>query len=1690
MKRLLSLVCAAALLVTGIGPAAVLTAGAADPDGTWEKQVPPVATVWYDEIGETTVPLDEYPNPQLEREDWMNLNGLWSFAGSSSEFAEPASYTQQIMVPYAMETALSGIMKHYDHAWYSREFTVPADWDRDARIVLHFEAVDWKCSVYVNGEEVVKDHTGGYEAFAVDITDALKDGVNTLSVKVFDATDVRNQTVGKQRNGAGGIYYTATSGIWQTVWLEPVSAQAYIEDIKIDTDIDAGTVSLTVNQAGSAAATVDVDIAIGDTPVLSRTGLAVGEAQTLQIPSELLYLWSPDTPHLYDLTLTLKAGGETVDTVQSYFGMRKIEIRPTGRTDSRGDIMGIYLNNEPIFSNGVLDQSYWPESGLTPPTDEAMIWDIQATKDLGFNTSRKHVTVAPKRWYYYCDLMGLMVWQDQPSLGETGGMSYEDYKDEVYGLVTSHWNHPSIVQWIVYNEGWGQHGRVGQSLEDPSYTIDLTNSVKSWDPSRLVCPGSGGLDVEAGDIVDNHNYTDVVPGYSGTRARICGEYGGLNRVLPGHIWTENYWDGYTRGYTTDEAFEAAFYAIQDKARSQKAAGMMGCVYTQITDIEEELNGLWSYDRKVLKADQDALYTSNLDLTTDGVLTKAPLTGVIERMELLDESLYTPESWATAEAARAEAETALQKDRITQLEVYQVSQALSKALDGLLKVGEDDQNKDALQAAIREAATYEEIDYTSDSWAAFESALSQAQRVNSLHSSTGAEIRQATEDLADAMEALQWVPINKTALQAAITRAGTFAEATYTAGSWAKLQAALTAANEADGTETIRQSAVDAATAALNTAIDGLVEKVKDGVNREGLDAALTAVEALDPLDYTAESWNLLEQDYRKHSRTITTATSQEELDEAAEDLWRGIEDLVLRGADKTALKDSLRYVQGLTESDYLPDSWQALETALAQAKLVNKDADAEQEAVDEATAALDSAIDALRVAEADRTALGDAIEAAGKLQESSYSEPSWARLQSALQSAMTVVADAGARQSALDKAAAAIHSAIADLCAPGGVEKAYLAATIEKAEGLWEFDYTYETWGKMVSALESARKAKDKAGVTQSEIDAANRSLDAAVTALKKREEGVLDQGGLEAAIARAEKLNQSDYTAEAWAAIQAALTAAKDLYYIEPTGDEFLKNGSFESGLNDWKVDDLANCNPKINVDASAAVDGNNRLDCSSHPYKYEISQTLTGLQDGTYIFSMYLRGRVENKKISYMSATSGDGVAQVEWFHEQAWNEPWTYYEYEVEVTGGTCTVLVHIEGTTQDKPGLDVISFKNKVDKGTPPTQEDVDDAVSALDAAMAGEAGVVKTALQNAIQSAQALNEADYEPDSWADLQAALQEALRVNGDPDATQQQVDAQTTALKAAIGALQPVGGGADKAALNEEIALAQALKQGEYTAASWEPLAQALATARALSGSPTATQSQVDAAVKALREAREALVKRPVVDPGDALYATGFESNGEIAADSGVHSVDGVDIAFGWGGSLVNAGALAHSGDYAVKFADWGRIEVDLSLEPGKTYVVTGYYQNTNANGGPLRVQLKPDGATADDDTVAGGEELQIAGGMQDYEKFTVTIAVPEDFAGGYLLLKWQNESGAGVYIDDLAVAEEDEEPAVEPGDVNGDGVVNSSDARLVLQFTVELITLTPAQQEVADLSGDGAVNSSDARLILQKTVSLPTA
>ena len=565
----------------------------------WAPKKAPLMTKWAAQV-DPKAPLPEYPRPQLVRKDWLNLNGIWEYQPGAADEATPTGQklSSEILVPYPVESALSGVMEHHDRLWYRRNFTVPANW-RGRQIKLNFGAVDYEAQIFVNGQSV-GTHTGGYEQFSYDITPFLKgNGPQELIVRVFDATDKAGEPRGKQTLNPGGIMYTPTTGIWQTVWLEPV-AQKSIVSLHMTPDIDAGNVKMLV-AAPNAGAGLSALVRIKDgNRVISTT--RVRPNQSVAIPVKNAKLWSPDSPFLYNVDVTLSDGKTQTDAVSSYFGMRKIS------TGVVGGFRRLLLNNKFVFQMGPLDQGFWPDGIYTAPTDEALEYDIKAEKELGFNMVRKHIKVEPARWYYHADKLGLMVWQDMPSANSYTGnpqpLDKPAFQKQLISTITSHWNAPSIVMWVIFNEGQGYH--------DPAQLVGL---AKNLDPSRLVSRNSGtdfGDDLSISDIRDQHSYPPpAAPPYNAAQASVCGEYGGIGYIYKGHLYKGDDYKYST--YTiadTPAALQDEYGLFTDKLRQLRDEnGLNAAVYTEITDVETEINGLLTYDR-VMKVDPAQIRLAN------------------------------------------------------------------------------------------------------------------------------------------------------------------------------------------------------------------------------------------------------------------------------------------------------------------------------------------------------------------------------------------------------------------------------------------------------------------------------------------------------------------------------------------------------------------------------------------------------------------------------------------------------------------------------------------------------------------------------------------------------------------------------------------------------------------------------------------------------------------------------------------------------------------------------------------------------------------------------------------------------------------------------------------------------------------------------------------------------------------------
>jgi hypothetical protein len=540
----------------------------------------------------------EYPRPQLVRRDWLNLNGLWDCALLAADAPVPTNFSARILVPFPVESALSGVGQRLwetNCLWYRRSVTIPEAW-KDRQVRLHFGAVDWYARVFVNGREAGQ-HRGGYDRFSVNITPYLNWTQNEeIVVAVMDPTE-GEQPRGKQSRKPEGIFYTPSSGIWQTVWLEPVP-RACIDDLRVSCDLTRNVLRLNVlaNRLDNAFRAEAVALQNG-TPVARAAGPL---NQEIELQLENPHLWSPADPFLYDLRVTIFQDQTPVDEVQSYFGFRELAVRK-----NRDGSPGLALNGGFLFQVGVLDQGFWPEGLYTAPTDAALQEELQLLKRLGFNTVRKHVKVEPDRWYYWCDRLGLLVWQDMPSGNNLTAKARNQFEIELQRMVESLWNHPSVVLWVLFNEGWGQYD-----------TSRLAAWLKRLDPSRPVTAASGWIDKQVGDVADVHSYPGPeAPAPESSRAAVLGEFGGVGLSVENHVWSPKIW-GY-EVVANSEQLTARYEDLLTRVWTLKdTAGLSAVIYTQLSDVETECNGLVTYDRAVLKMDEAAVRAANLGETRE------------------------------------------------------------------------------------------------------------------------------------------------------------------------------------------------------------------------------------------------------------------------------------------------------------------------------------------------------------------------------------------------------------------------------------------------------------------------------------------------------------------------------------------------------------------------------------------------------------------------------------------------------------------------------------------------------------------------------------------------------------------------------------------------------------------------------------------------------------------------------------------------------------------------------------------------------------------------------------------------------------------------------------------------------------------------------------------------------------------
>lgn len=578
-------------------------------------------SVWYDKV-DTACPLPEYPRPQLVRENWLNLNGKFDYAilPAAQKWAE--KFDGEILVPFAVESLLSGVEKPLspsDRLWYRKRFSVPAAM-QGKNILLHFGAVDWQCEVFINRHSVGK-HTGGYCAFSFDITEYLTEGENELVVCVYDPTESGWQQRGKQVNDTHGFWYTATSGIWQTVWLEAVS-NVYVQKLRFVPNIDREVIRVKTELNTDTEAEIYATVSFAGDVVFSG---AIEKDAEIALPNA--ELWSPETPNLYDIFLEIKVSGALTDTVSSYFGMRKFHVDK----DQKG-IMRLFLNNKPYFQKGLLDQGYWPDGGMTPPTDEAMIFDIAEMKRLGFNMLRKHIKIEPLRWYYHCDRLGMIVWQDMMSGGKYIGDFYagflpnigilhvkdnkynvfsrtekswrDDFERELTEMIDLLYNTVSLYCWVPFNEAWGQFD-----------ALRICAYVRKLDDTRVIDHASGWYDQGGGDVQSMHKYILPIrmrkPDH---RAFVITEFGGYSQKEEGHMWNPKKAFGYLM-FKDKASLTAAYEKLMKKQVIPLVKkGLSGTIYTQVSDVENEVNGIYTYDRAVLKLEEDTVIALNKQLT--------------------------------------------------------------------------------------------------------------------------------------------------------------------------------------------------------------------------------------------------------------------------------------------------------------------------------------------------------------------------------------------------------------------------------------------------------------------------------------------------------------------------------------------------------------------------------------------------------------------------------------------------------------------------------------------------------------------------------------------------------------------------------------------------------------------------------------------------------------------------------------------------------------------------------------------------------------------------------------------------------------------------------------------------------------------------------------------------------------------
>lgn len=600
----------------------------------WQPVEGHIMTRWAKEVTPENV-WPEHPRPQLVRPEWLNLNGLWQYDIRDKVAELPDTMdvkfdsSGEILVPFPVESALSGVKRPLSpeqHLWYKRTFSLPDGW-LGQKLLLHFGAVDWEATVWVNGQQV-GTHRGGYVPFSFEISGWVKfEGENELVVVVWDPTDTHGQERGKQVLEPKNIWYTAVSGIWQTVWLEPVP-QTAISRLKLTPDIDTEQLETAVFLDGDTSdIEVQVELFADGEPVAQAT-VAANHAQPLTLQVLNPKLWSPEDPYLYDLHVTLLRENEVVDQVESYVGMRKFGIGKDGNGRFR-----LQLNNQPYFQFGPLDQGYWPDGLYSPPTDEALRYDLEKTKELGFNMLRKHVKVEPARFYYHCDKLGLIVHQDMPNGGESVGMGLstiavlfgwrrndkhyfkagrkesenrQQFRDELQAMVDALYNATCISMWVPFNEGWGQFD-----------AKEVSTWLREYDPTRSIDHASGWFDQKGPDFQSLHVYGKKLPNKPPkNRAVLLSEFGGFSLKLSGNVWDEDKEYGY-RKFGSSEALTNLYVELmEEELMPWIKNGLSGAIYTQTTDVEGEVNGYLTYDREIMKMDAERITAVHKKLLID------------------------------------------------------------------------------------------------------------------------------------------------------------------------------------------------------------------------------------------------------------------------------------------------------------------------------------------------------------------------------------------------------------------------------------------------------------------------------------------------------------------------------------------------------------------------------------------------------------------------------------------------------------------------------------------------------------------------------------------------------------------------------------------------------------------------------------------------------------------------------------------------------------------------------------------------------------------------------------------------------------------------------------------------------------------------------------------------------------------